>query len=90
MVGRLQRTPTVGVGAGGVFGVFNLLVDRGLHDVAIVTIVIPFAPAAAAFTKVAGGARVEVIGRPEPTGRCAGLDVDVVVAERITVLFAAS
>ncbi len=88
MVGRLQRTPTVGVGAGGVFGVFNLLVDRGLHDVAIVTI----APAAAAFTKVAGGARVEVIGRLEPTG-CAGLDVDVdvdvVVAERITVLFAA-
>ena len=69
---------------------FNLLVDRDVDEVAIVTVIIPFAPSAAALTKVAAGVRVEVIGRPEGTGEGADTDADVVVAQRITVLVAGS
>lgn len=86
MVGRLQQPPVTGVDGGGVFGVFNVVVDhaRRCDDVAIVTVIIPFAPATAALLKVDGGVRVELIGRAEGDD---GAAAAVVVAEHITVLF---
>jgi len=68
---------------------FKVVVDRTrrCHDVAMITVIIPFAPAADAFLKARGGVRVEVIGRAENADDSAA---DVVVAERIRVLVTTS
>ena len=86
LVGRLERAPIIGIGPAGVLGILILVVEEACPpDVAsTVTVLIPFAPAAAALRWTVGGAGVEVIAR---THAAAGALVDFVRAERITVLF---
>jgi len=75
----------MGVGPGGVMGLFNLIVDEGCSSnaAATVTVLIPFAPAAAAMTRLAADSCVEVLGRGESA---VGHVIDAIRAERITVL----
>ncbi len=88
--GRVDRSPTICIGRGGLLGVFNLLVEDGPSDAAaLVTILIPFAPAAASLRHLAPGTPVEVLGRATPEVS-AGPTIHVVRAERVTVLISSA
>ncbi len=83
--GRVDRSPTICIGGGGLLGVFNLLVEEGPSDVAaVVTVLIPFAPAAASLRHLAPGTTIEVMGRAAREAS-AGPTIHVVRAERVTV-----
>lgn len=87
LLGHIERTATVTIGAGGMFGVLNLLVEdsRPSDAAVVVTILVPFPPATAVLLRLPAGTPLDVSGRPE-NGDGADPLVHVLRAERITVL----